>query len=62
MKISELRQKSDKELSELLKEKRLYVGELGFSLRKKKAKNVKERAAIRKDIARILTILKERQK
>lgn len=57
MKIQELRQKSKGELGELLEEKRTRLAELHFLLRQKKVKNVKEAAAIKKDIARILTLL-----
>lgn len=58
MKIAGLRQKSKEELKELLLEKRRRVDELHFLLRQKKVKNVKETANIKKDIARILTLLK----
>lgn len=58
MKIVELRQKPPKELHELLQEKRSRVDELRFLLRQKKAKNVKEIAGVKKDIARILTLLR----
>lgn len=59
MKILELRQKPKTELNELLLEKRAKLAELRFLLYQKKAKNVKELSVIRKDIARILTLLKE---
>jgi len=59
MKIQELRQKSKEELRSLLQEKRKRLEELNFLLHQKKVKNVKEPAAIKKDIARILTLLKE---
>ncbi|OHA00390.1 MAG: 50S ribosomal protein L29 [Candidatus Sungbacteria bacterium RIFCSPHIGHO2_02_FULL_47_11] len=58
MKVTELRQKSSKGLQELLQEKRQRVDELRFLLRQKKVKNVKEVAGVKKDIARILTLLK----
>lgn len=58
MKIIELRQKSKTELEELLEEKRARLAELSFLLQQKKVKNVKESAAVKKDIARILTLLK----
>ena len=57
MKITELRQKSKEDLAVLMREKQLHMSELRFLLRQNKAKNVKEVAAIRKDIARIQTIL-----
>lgn len=58
MKTSELRQKSKDELEDLLQEKRARVDELRFILSQKKTKNTKEPSLIKKDIARILTILK----
>jgi ribosomal protein L29 len=58
MKVQELKQKSNKELQEFLQERRRRVDELRFQLSQKKVKNVKELAGIKKDIARILTILK----
>jgi len=57
MKIVEFRQKSKEELKTLLEEKRRHADELRFLLSQKKAKNVKELANIKKDIARILTLL-----
>lgn len=58
MKISELKQKSNKELKNTLEEKRKQIGELKFLLRQgKKVKNVKEVGVLRKDIARIMTLL-----
>ncbi|TSC76358.1 MAG: hypothetical protein G01um101433_777 [Parcubacteria group bacterium Gr01-1014_33] len=59
MKITELRKKSREELETLLKEKRREQNELYFLLHQKKIKNVKEGRNIRKDIARILTIVKQ---
>lgn len=58
MKIIELRKKSEKELEEFLREKRTRIDELHFLLRQKKVKNVKEMAGAKKDIARILTLLR----
>ena len=57
MKIIELRQKSKEDLVVFMREKQLRISELRFLLRQNKTKNVKEIAAIRKDIARIQTIL-----
>ncbi|MEK7082057.1 MAG: 50S ribosomal protein L29 [Patescibacteria group bacterium] len=57
MKIAELRQKSKEELAALLVEKREYADSLRISIRRKKVKNVKELGAVRKDIARILTVM-----
>lgn len=58
MKITELRQKPKEELTQALQEKRMRLDELRFLLHQKKVKNVKEAAGIKKDIARILTLLK----
>lgn len=57
MKAIELRQKSKEELVSLMREKRLRIDELRFLLRQNKTKNVKETATIKKDIARIKTII-----
>lgn len=57
MKIGELKQKSKKELEELLKELREKHRSLRFDLAAGKVKNVREIRAIKKDIARILTLL-----
>ncbi|MDO8600710.1 MAG: 50S ribosomal protein L29 [bacterium] len=58
MKVSELRQKSDVDLKELLKERRSRLEELHFLLSQGKVKQVHEVGEIKKDIARILTLLK----
>ena len=58
MKIAELRQKSKEDLKHLLQEKVTKKGELIFLLSQNKVKNVKEFGAVKKDIARILTLLK----
>ena len=62
MKIAELRKKSQEELRGLLREKRIRADELQFLLRQKKVKNVKELAGLKKDIARALTLLREKTK
>lgn len=60
MKGSELRQKTEEELKNMLQEKRMRVEELRASLAQKKVKNVRELNMERKDIARILTLLREK--
>ena len=60
MKITEIRQLGKEELDRLHAEKEMRMQELGALLHAKKIKNVKELAGVRKDIARILTVLKER--
>jgi len=57
MEIKELRQKSKEELGKLLKDIRERQGSLRFDLVTGKVKNVREIRQIKKDIARILTIL-----
>ncbi len=61
MKIKELRQKTAKELKELLEQNRHKLGQLKFDLAAKKLKNIREIREPRKDIARILTILSEKK-
>jgi len=58
MKIKELRLKTNKELTDLLNENRQKLGQLKFDLSSKKLKNVNEFKELRKNIARILTLLK----
>lgn len=58
MKVSELRQKPKEELEKLLRDWRERLRQLRFELVSGKVKNVKEIREIKKDIARILTILK----
>jgi len=55
--IKELRQKSKEELGKLLKDIRERQRSLRFDLVTGKVKNVREIRQIKKDIARILTIL-----
>ncbi|MBU1136882.1 50S ribosomal protein L29 [Patescibacteria group bacterium] len=59
MKTKELKQKSKSELNNLLKENRGKIGQFKFDLHSKKIKNIKEAKELRKDVARILTILKK---
>ncbi len=58
MKAQELRQKSKEELSRILREKKEKLCQLNFDLSSGKVKNVREVRLVKKDIARILTILK----
>jgi len=60
MKISEFRQKSKEDLVTLLRERRGGVEELRTELLQKKVKNVREVRKVRREIAQILTILKEK--
>ena len=61
MKIKDLRQKTEKELQDLLTEKRKRLGQLKFDLASKKIKNVREIRWLRRDIARILTLISEQR-
>ncbi len=61
MKIKELKEKTDKELHEFLMENRQKLGQLKFDLSFKKLKNVKQIGELRKNIARVLTILKGKE-
>ncbi len=60
MKIKELREKSENELQNLLKENRDKVRQLRFDSVSKQQKNVKEISQLKKDIARILTLLRQK--
>lgn len=57
MKIRELREKTKIELNELLKEKREALRRFRFDVSHGRAKNTKEARGIKKDIARITTLL-----
>lgn len=59
MKMKELKQKTKKELEELLNANREKLGRLKFDLKSKKVKNVHEIKGARKDIARLIFMLKE---
>lgn len=62
MLIKELRNKSEKDLQKLLLTEREKLRNLKFDLAAGKVKNVKESRAIKKEIARILTILNDKSK
>lgn len=62
MKVKELKTKSISELQTLLNENRERLRTLRFDLAAGKVKNVREIRTIKKDIARILTLLKETKK
>jgi large subunit ribosomal protein L29 len=59
MKIVEMRKKSKKELNGMLQELKVKLRSLRFDLASGKVKNVREIREVRKDIARILTIIKQ---
>lgn len=58
MKTVELRKKTKAELEKLLIDRREKLRQLRFNLAAGKLKNVREIRQIKKDIARILTLLK----
>ncbi|MEK7647051.1 MAG: 50S ribosomal protein L29 [Patescibacteria group bacterium] len=58
MKIKELRQKSEAELQNLLDKSRDRLIQFKFNVSLGKEKNVKEARTLRRDIARILTVIK----
>jgi large subunit ribosomal protein L29 len=58
MRLEDLRQKTKKELEGLLKDSREKLRQLYFDLSAGKVKNVREIRRIKKEIARILTLLK----
>lgn len=60
MKTKELRQKNKNELNEMLKEKNKRIFEIRYQGVFKNVKNIKEARNLKKDVARILTILKEK--
>jgi large subunit ribosomal protein L29 len=59
MKTKDIRQKTAHELQKLLLELKVKMGNLIFDLVGGKVKNIKEIRGTKKDIAKILTILKE---
>lgn len=59
MKITELRKKPKGELTRLLRDDREKLRQLRFDLVSGKIKNVREVRKTRKEIARILTLLKQ---
>ncbi len=58
-KIKELRDASQGELEKLLEEKRTKLVRLRFDITSKQLKNNRELRNVKKDVARIRTILKE---
>ena len=62
VKTEELRLKQEEELNQLLSESQKKLRELRFNLASGKVKNVRIIRVLKKDIARILTILNEKSK
>ena len=61
MKIKEIRQKSEKDLHKLLKLNREQMRDMRFRIASKQYKAVRDLREIKKDIAKILTVLKEKK-
>ena len=61
MKVQEFRKKSDKDLTKLLTSLRDDVRDLRFKVFSKEVKNHQLLKIVKKDIAKLLTVLKERQ-
>ncbi|MDD2646630.1 MAG: 50S ribosomal protein L29 [Patescibacteria group bacterium] len=60
MKTKELRPKSEIELKRTLAEDREKLRQLRFDIHLKQSKNVREIRKIKKEIARLITLLKEK--
>ncbi len=60
MEIKEIRIKTATELQQLLSDSRKKLDELLFRVRQKQVKNIREVRVIKKDIAKIITVLKEK--
>lgn len=61
MTVKELREKSDGELKQLLKDERERVRELRFKVSQDQHKDVRELREAKKLVARILTLMREKQ-
>jgi len=61
MKINELRQKSEKELIKILEDNQKKIRQFRFDLFAGKLKNIRIIRKTKKEIARILTLLKEKK-
>ena len=62
MKVKEIRKKSEEDCLKLLAEKKKKLSDVRFTRSSSKSKDTKEAVNLRKDIARIKTILKETKK
>ena len=59
MKTSELRQKTNNDLKQMLQDKQRALAILNFDLASGKVKNIKQMREARRDIARLMTLLRE---
>lgn len=61
MKIKELREKTEKELKKLLLSQREKLRDLRFKVSQKQLKNIREIRSIKRNIAKILTVTREKK-
>ncbi len=61
MKTEELRKKDKKELERTVQDIRKKLSDLRFKFSSNKLKNVKEISTLKKEIARILTVIKKQK-
>ncbi|MFA6047949.1 MAG: 50S ribosomal protein L29 [Parcubacteria group bacterium] len=61
MKVKELREKGIEELKKLLAEKREIVRKARFDMATKQVKNNRQKRNEKRDIARIITLIKEKK-
>ncbi len=61
MKLAEIVEKSDKELEQLISERRGRLADLQIEMRTKKVTNIKEIQTVKKAIAQALTIARQRE-
>lgn len=59
--MHEFQNKTDSDLKKILAEKREAIRKFRFDVAGSKIKNVKEALALRKEVARILTVLRARE-
>ncbi len=62
MEANELRTKSAQELGDLVQSLKTRLQSLGFDLHAGKVKNIREIREVKKDIARVLTVLQSLKK
>lgn len=61
MKAKDIKDKTVQEMTEMLKEERIKLGKLRFELSNKTLKDISQIKKTKKDIARILTLIKNFQ-
>lgn len=60
MKLTELRNKTEKDLAKNLVEIKTELHKVGIAVLKGKEKNFRKRMQLKKDYARVMTVLKEK--